>query len=305
MIVAFIGDNGHAREQAAAEFVNGFTGVHGSMAVDKFAGEELELAGLADAISTVPFLSPRRLVIARNISTNKILADQIDKISELVADTTDLVLIEGHVDGRSKFLTNLKKIAEVREFHQLDGSDLVDWIIEQTKQLKGTISPLVAQRLIDRVGTNQQLLANEISKLVLYQPEITEASLKQLTVYMPQSSIFAMLDAAFAGNISQAMLLYAEQRTQGMEPQAIMGMLTWQLHVMTLVKAGGPMSAQDIATKAKLSPFVVRKNQANARRISDTKLMHILEHAIAVDKLMKTTRVDNDDAVRSIILSFA
>ena len=305
MILAFIGDNGHAREQAATEFVNGFSGVHGAMAIDKFAGEELELATLSDAISTVPFLSPRRLVVVRDLSANKVLAEQIETIAASIADTTDMVIIEGHVDGRSKYLTNLKKVAEVREFHQLDGDDLVGWILEQTKKLGGIITRSVAQHLIDRVGVNQNLLANELAKLVLYQPDVTDETVKELTVYMPQSSIFAMLDAAFSGNVSQALTLYAEQRTQGMEPQAIMGMITWQLHAMTLVKAAGSMPANEIASKAKLSPFVVRKNQTNARRITDHKLLQILEHAIEVDKMMKTTRVNVDDAVRSIILSFA
>ena len=305
MILAFVGDNGHAREQAAAEFIAGFTGVHGAMAVDKFAGEELELGALNDAISTVPFLSPRRLVIVRDISANKDLVEQLETIAEAVADTTDMVIVEGHVDGRSKYLTNLKKIAEVREFHHLEGDDLVGWIIEQAKLLGGSIARPTAQQLIDRVGTNQQLIANELAKLVLYQPEITQETIVELTAYTPQSSIFAMLDAAFAGNPAEALKLYSEQRTQGMEPQAILGMVTWQLHALTLVKAGGSMSANDIASRAKLSPFVVRKNQTNARRVSDQKLIQLLEQAIMTDKMIKSSRVNTDDAVQSLILSFA
>ena len=305
MILAFIGDNGHAREQAATEFIAGFTGVHGAMAVDKFAGEELELATLSDAISTVPFLSPRRLVIVRDLSANKTLAEQLELIVESVADTTDLVIIEGHVDGRSKYLSNLKKLAEVREFAHLEGEDLLTWITEQTNHLGGTITRQVAQKLVDRVGTNQQLIANELAKLVLYQPEITPETIAELTVYTPQSSIFAMLDAAFAGNASEALSLYAEQRTQGMEPQAILGMITWQLHSLTLVKAAGTMSANEIAARAKMSPFVVRKNQTNARRLSDHKLIALLEQAIVTDTLIKTTRVNVDDAVQSLIVSFA
>ena len=305
MILAFIGDNGHAREQAATEFVSGFIGVHGAMAVDKFAAEELDFASFSDAISTIPFLSPRRLVIVRDLGTNKSLAEQLDKIAEAAADTTDLVIIESHVDGRGKYLTNLKKLAEVREFAHLDGDDLLNWIVEQTKQLGGTITRGLAQKLVDRVGTNQQLIANELAKLVLYQPEITAETITELTAYTPQSSIFAMLDAAFSGNMSTALTLYKEQRTQGMEPQAIMGMITWQLHALTLVKAAGSMQANEIASRAKLSPFVVRKNQTTARRISDQKLIQLLEKAIETDKNIKTTNINTDDAVQSLILSFA
>lgn len=304
MILAFIGDNSYAREQAAAEFITGFVGVHGAMAVDKFAGEELTFVALSDAITTIPFLSPRRLVIVRDMSTNKPLAEQLEKLSQSIADTTDLVIIEGHVDGRSKYLANLKKFVEVREFTQLDGDSLVRWTVEQTNQLGGRISHQFAQQLVDRVGSNQQLIANELAKLVLYQPDVTAQTIAELTTYTPQGSIFAMLDAAFTGNVAEALGLYSEQRTQGMEPQAILGMITWQMHALTLVKAAGNIPAQEIASRAKLSPFVVRKNQNIARRITDQKLIRLLEQAIETDKMMKTTRVNADDAVRSLLLAF-
>lgn len=305
VILAFIGDNGHAREQAATEFVNGFISVHGTIAIDKFAAEELELSTLIDAVSSVPFLSERRLVIVRDFSTNKPLADQLDSIAQAVADQVDLVIIEGHVDGRSKYLVALKNLAEVRDFTHLEGEELIDWVVNQTGSLGGTIDRQVAQQLLDRVGTNQQLLANELAKLALFDPHITSQTVNELTTYMPQSSIFAMLDAAFSGRIAEALTLYKEQREQGMEPQAIMGMVVWQLHALAVVKAAGSMPANDIAAQAKMSPFVVRKNQTNARRLSDQKLVVLLEQAIKTDRMMKTTRVDSDAAVQTLISAFA
>ncbi|MFO0881908.1 MAG: DNA polymerase III subunit delta [Candidatus Saccharimonadales bacterium] len=305
MILAFIGDNGHAREQAAREFIDAFIGMHGTVAVDRFSGEELELSTLTDAISSIPFLSERRLVIVRDFSTNKQLTEQFEAISQSVADAVDFVIIEGHVDGRSKYLSTLKKLAEVREFSHLEGDDLVAWVVEQTRNLKGTISRSSAQALIERVGTNQQLLANELAKLVLYNPDITSESIQNLTAYAPQSSIFTMLDAAFAGKVGDALKLYAEQRMQGMEPQAILGMVVWQLHSLAIVKTADSMSAGDIASSAKMSPFVVRKNQTTAKRLSDAKLLQLFEHAIATDTMLKSTSVNADDAVRTLITSFA
>lgn len=305
MTIAFIGDNAFAREQAAREYILGFTNVHGSMAVDKFVGEDTDFATLNDAVSTVPFLSPRRLVVVRDFGTNKLLADKLETLVTAVADSTDFVIIESHIDGRSKYLTNLKKLAEVRQFTHLEVDALVAWVVEQTNKLGGSIDRMVAQKLVDRVGQNQQLIANELQKLVLYNPQITEQSINELTSYNPQSSIFAMLDAAFSGKPAEALRLYQEQRDQGMEPQAILGMITWQLHVLTVIKAAGNMSAQDIAARSKLSPFLVRKNQTNAKRISVAKLIKILEQAIKTDLAMKSIAIDADEAVQTLIFSFA
>ena len=305
MIVAFVGDNGQAREQAAKEFVAGFAGVHGTMAIDRLDGETLEMVQLIDAISTLPFLSQRRLVVLRNLSLNKTLTDNLAHITDNTADTTDLVIIENHIDGRSKYLSNLKNLADVREFEHLEGDALIKWIVEQTMLLGGQITFETAQALVDRVGTNHQLLANELQKLILYNPKISTLSIQLLTTYNPQSSIFTMLDAAFAGNMSEALKLYTEQRAQGMEPQAILGMITWQLSALAIVKTAGSISVQEIAENSKLSPFVVRKNLVTARRITEKKLVNLFERAIKIDKQMKTTTINPDDAVQSLILAFA
>ena len=305
MILAFIGDNGYDKELAAQEYIAGFVGVHGTVAVDKFIAEDIEATTLSGAVTTMPFLSPRRMVVVRDYSTNKELVEEFEIIAAQVADTTDLVIIENHVDGRSKYLANLKKIAEVREFSHLDGDALVEWVMTHADQFGVLLTRQDAQYLIDRVGINQQLLASELTKLSLLDTTITRQTIDALTSPTPQSSIFTMLDAAFSGDTAQALKLYNDQRSQGMEPQAIMGMITWQLHTLTLVKAAGSMAASDIASKAKLSPFVIRKNQTNAKRLSEHRIIAILEQAIATDRMLKSTRVNADDAVQSLILSFA
>lgn len=305
VIIAFIGDNGYGRELAAEEYVAGFSSTHGSLAIDKFSADELEPRQLIDALSTIPFLSQRRMVVARDISTNKSLVESFEIIADSVADTTDFVIIEQHIDGRSKYLVKLKKTADVREFTHLEGDALVGWLVDESVNLGGSLGRQLAQKLIDRLGTNQQLLANELTKLILFNPHITNESIENLTSRTPQSSIFAMLDAAFAGKLNQALLLYGEQRAQGMEPQAILGMITWQLHILAIVKSAGPIQAGEVASRAKLSPFVVRKNQSNARHISDQKLIKLFEQAIRTDSLLKTTSTNADDALQSLILSFA
>jgi DNA polymerase-3 subunit delta len=304
MIIAFVGDNSHAREQAAREFIDSFSSVYGATAIDRFDGETLDDAQLKDAISTLPFLSPRRLVLVRDLSANKSLADKLETIVDELADTTDLVIIENRVDHRGKYLNILKKLADFREFEHLEGEQLINWLIDQTFMLGGKITAITAQSLVDRVGTNHQLLINELSKLVLYQPEITALTIQLLTSYSPQSSIFAMLDAAFAGDVSMALKLYNEQRAQGMQPQAILGMIAWQLHALSVVKAAGQMSQKEIAERSRLSPFVIRKNMPNTRRISEHQLLSLLDQAIQTDKRLKTTSVNPDDALQALIMSF-
>jgi DNA polymerase III subunit delta len=305
MIIAFIGDNSFAREQAAREFIDSFVGAHGTHAVDRFAATDIEPNTLTGAVTTTPFLSQRRLVIVRDISANKQISDQFEDIVQKTADTTDLVIIESRVDGRSKYLQILRKMTDCREFAQLDGAALVDWILQEVQAGEGTISRADAQYLVDRVGTNQQLVSMEVEKLLLYSSQITRQSIDALTEYSPQSSIFAMLETAFAGNAGKAMSLYQEQRAQGMEPQAILGMIAWQLHILALVKAGHDKDPAEIAAAAKLNPFVVRKSQTAVKRLSFAELSQLLELAADTDYRLKTSKINADDAVSALLLACA
>ena len=301
--IVFMGENSLEKEAAANEFINNFIATHGSMAVDKFAGEELETSILSNAITTIPFLSERRLVVVRNLGTNKLLAESIETIIGNIADTTDLVIIESKIDKRSKYLATIKKMTDVREFAALDGEKLVEFAIDKAKNLKVNISRSDAAYLIDRVGQNQQLVASELEKLSLYDFVITRQNIDLLTTISPTSSIFNLIDSAFSGDISRAIELYDEQRVQGFEPLNILGMLGWQLHILALVKSAGNKSAADIASEAKLSPFIVRKTQTIIKRISYAKLQVLIKQTINIDKQLKTSTIDADLAIKNLLIA--
>jgi DNA polymerase III delta subunit len=81
-------------------------------------------------------------------------------------------------------------------------------------------------------------------------------------------------------------------------------MIAWQLHALSVVKAAGQMSQKEIAERSRLSPFVIRKNMPNTRRISEHQLLSLLDQAIQTDKRLKTTSVNPDDALQALIMSF-
>lgn len=196
-------------------------------------------------------------------------------------------------------------MTDCREFAHLDVQELSTWAVEYATSQQGVLTRQDAQYLVERVGTNQQLVGQEIDKLLLYNPEITKSSIDALTEYTPQSSIFAMLEAAFGGDIKNALKLYEEQRAQGMEPQAILGMIAWQLHILVLVKTGQDKDPAEIASAAKLNPFVVRKSLAVTRRMSFADLSDLLELATNTDYKLKTSKMNANAAVSALLLACA
>ncbi len=149
------------------------------------------------------------------------------------------------------------------------------------------------------------MLSSELEKLLIYNPKITRGTIELLTEASPQSTIFELLEAAFAGNTKKAMQLYAEQRALKVEAPQIIAMLTWQLHILAIVKTAGERSVDEIARDAKINPFVVRKSQGIARKVKILDLRSWIADLLDIDLKSKRTKLDIDDALQNYILKLA
>ncbi len=306
MTYLYYGENTQERDAAVKALLGSFIAVNGDMAVDVIDTEMAEPADVIDAVTTVPFLSPKRLVVLRYVSSNKELALAIETLLNRIADTTDVLFIESHLDARSVFAKTLKKqVNEVKHFESIEGPQLQGWVVQEAAKLGGTIAPRDAQLLLDRVGHNQQLIHNELVKLILVDTTISTDLIREMTHVTPSSSVFAMLDAIMQGNVGGASRMYYEQRAQGMEPQAILGMIIWQLHSLAITVVSRQLPADDIAKKTKLNPFVIRKNMTIAKKISKKQMVALLDAVIATDTTIKTGKAKADSAIHALFIELA
>jgi DNA polymerase-3 subunit delta len=305
VIITLCGNNHFLIRQELKKLVSEFTSEHTDMALESFDGDELVPDQLDSTVQALPFLTEKRMVIVKNGSGNKPLAEKLEQILKNTTDTTDLVFVEEHPDKRSVYYKTLKKMTDFREYNELDINGLSRWLVDEAKSRGGSISIADANYLVKRVGTNQTLLGNELEKLLNYTPAITKQSIDLLTEQTPQSTIFELLDAAFAGNMKKAMELYEDQRKQKVEPLAILAMIAWQLHSMAIVKTAGQQSSEDVAKKAKLNPFVVRKTQNIVRKLSVSEIKSLIGRTLELDIRLKSVSIDADEALKSLILTIA
>jgi DNA polymerase-3 subunit delta len=303
MIVTVSGSNDFARKAELKRLVSDFVAEHGDLALERLDASELELGALLDAVQSLPFLSPRRMIVLGEPSVNKSIAEKFEQVIDNVNETTDLIISEPKPDKRSVYYKLLKKKTELREFNQLDGRELAQWLAGEARARGGSLSTSDAQYLVERVGIGQLMLSNELDKLLAYDPAIKRASIDLLTEPAPQSKIFDLLDAAFAGNHKRAMQLYHDQRAQRVEPQQILALLIWQLHILALVKAAGNKSSQQIASEARISPYTAGKTQNIARRLSMAEVKKLVADALDLDVRLKSEAVDADAALQHFLLS--
>lgn len=301
MVVTLTGSNFYLLKKRLDELLAEFAAKHSELALERIDAEEADAQTILDAVQSLPFLAGRKLVVIRNIGANKTASGQIEQIIDSAGETTDLIFYEPSPDKRAAYFKVLKDRTELEEFSEMDLPGLAGWLVDEVKKQGGEISPADANYLVERIGSSQEQLANELAKLITYQPAVTRDNIDRLTEKTPQSKVFDLLDAAFGGNKRLALQLYAEQRAQKVEPQAIMAMVAWQLKLLALTKTAPGKSPAQIASEAGLSPYPVQKAQNLARKIDDKRLRLMIAEALAIDEKGKSTGIDLDEALKTYL----
>jgi DNA polymerase-3 subunit delta len=305
MITALTGSNSFLLQQSLQQIVNAYVKEYGDIGLERIAGEDATYEQIQGSLESLPFLTPKKLVILRVPSTNKQFAEKLERLIERIPDSVDVVIVEPKPDKRSVYYKFLKKNTICVEFNELDARELPSWLVGQAKLGEGSVSIADARYLVERIGANQQLLSSEIQKLLDYDPVITRATIDVMTDQTPQSTVFQLVDATFAGNAKRALELYGEQRRQKVEPLAIMGMIAWQLHILALVKTAGDKLLSEVATESKVSPYVLQKSQNIVQNMSLATLKQLIRRVVDLDVRLKTVTIDADEAMAQLFVDIA
>jgi DNA polymerase-3 subunit delta len=303
VIRIFTGENEVLRQDALREVVATFIAEYTDMAVERLDGEEADYNRMHEAVQSMPFLVARKLIVLRKPGANKEFVENLEQFIADIAETNDVVIVEPKLDKRLGYFKQLKKLTGFQEFGSLDGPGLARYLTDYAKSQGGSLRIAEANLLIDRVGNNQLTLQHEIDKLVMYDSNLTKDTVELLTDRTPQSNIFELLDAAFSGDARRTMKLYDEQRDMRVEPQQILAMLVWQLHILAIAKAAGSRSPETIAKETKLSPFTVRKSLGLARRITASRLKELVGSLCVFDVRLKSEGISADEVVRYYLLA--
>lgn len=302
MITTLTGVNSFLLKAELTKLIDVFLQDHGEMGLEKLDGADDSFERMTEALQSLPFLASKKLVVLRTPGGNKQFAEKFDELLPSIPNRTNVIIVEPKLDKRLSYYKTLKKLTDFKEFHELDVPQLAQWLVKTAKEKGGEFSWSDAQFLVERVGANQQLLYNELTKLLDYNPKVTRESIELLTDPSPQSTVFELLDAAFNGRTKRALALYEEQRRQKVEPLAIMALLAWQLHILALIKTAGERAPGQIVSEAKLNPYVVNKSQALASNLTLVELKKLISEALRLDIRLKSESIDADEALQDYLI---
>ncbi len=290
-------------------------------------GQQLSLSQLADACSAVPFLCPHRLIIVRGLlgrfesksgsqrratrSRGKLnsgleewtgLADYVKQMPP----TTVLALVDGEIKASNRLLKSLAPLAKVMGFAPLGDKNLSDWIKDHVKLGGGTISPGAVKLLVGLVGADLWAMSSEVDKLLAFCSErpIDEDSVRQVTSYSREASVFSLVDAVLEGRREVAQQLLYRLLRDGAAPSYVLVMITRQLRLIVLAKELGQRLFRP-ETRGRLEPtsdYGLEKavRQANAYTLERIKKAY--HKLLETDVAIKTGKYDGDLALDLLVV---
>ncbi|HEX5797780.1 MAG TPA: DNA polymerase III subunit delta, partial [Candidatus Saccharimonadales bacterium] len=305
MISVFAGSNFYLIKNYVDGIKNDFISNNGDMSVEEVDCEEIEMETLLNALQSLPLFSTKKLVIAKNISLNKKLSEQIEQIFSMEEFASDLIIVEKDIDKRSVYYKFLKKNSDFTSCDEPDEEQSVNWLLGEAKNKGAALSAQDARYLVSRIGLNQQQLENEFNKLINYDKNITKSSIEALTMQSPQSSIFNLIDTAFSGDTEATLSIYEDQKAQGSQPQSIFGMVIWQANIIAAVAAGGNLSPSELSSATGIKPFSISKASRIYKKIGRSGVNNLLDRLVDVDRQMKTRSTNPDELLKNLLVTIS
>jgi len=317
LIIFLYGSDSYRLKQAGEDIVSRYRAKYSS-GINLFTFNFADDIGeniLASAIKSFSFFNEHKLIVCKNILGNKQAADTLAKLIKDYALESDpsmtLLAIESLSEKeaitKNKELSGLlsKKPNFVKVIDLLEGSRLSEWIVREFEIRGCSINQRALNQLINLTGNDTWTLVNEIEKLTAYKSRgvVGEADVALLVSPKIDSNIFDLIDAISSKNRSQgAELLYRELKS-GRDPYYILTMIIYQFRNLLMVGGllGDGYSQAEIAKKAKIHPFVVKKTSAQLSRFKQEEAVDIYRQLLLMDTGFKSGRFDLQDLLHTIL----
>jgi DNA polymerase-3 subunit delta len=252
-----------------------------------------ELASVLDALRTLPFLAPRRLVMIRDadafVSAHR---EALEEYLQSPVGTASLVMMVSSFPKNTRLAKLVAKVGTIYDCKAPDTSKLDGWIGKSAGKRGKKVAPEAVQLLTQWVGGDLAQLDQEIEKLSLYvgdRDTITLEDVGRVVSAGGAAEAFALPNALTIGNAGKALDALGSMLTTRGEEFKTLGMIGWHLRrairaQQLLAQGQNPQSAM----KAVKVFYNQREFASLLQRRPLGKLAEDFSKMLAADRAMKT-----------------
>lgn len=297
MIILLTGDNAY---QAAEEIRRLEHDV--GVSIERFSGEELDMAKLADIMKGASLFASTRLIVIDTLSTRPDLWAQAAEWMTFVDDRTTLVLRDEKPDKRTRAYKEILKHAKLIEaisWTEKQRGLAERWLTALAKEQGVAVSSMQVRDMVSRalvLGSksgqrvvDQQMLAHAVTAL-RGSKSVTDDTIATVLPVSTSDAVFDLLDIAVQGNgtLLRQRLDDFRLTQEGYQLLALVLSQWSQLVMLGLTKGE---YAGDI------HPFVKQKLQIVATKLSRAQLRRLTVLAAELDIATKSTGLTAWDAL--------
>lgn len=273
---------------------------------------EVSVADVLDELRTVPFLTPKRVVVVKNadefVSQNRPL---LEKYFDNPCRTGQLILTVRTWDARTKLAKKLPEVGKLIEVKQPPSWQLPGRLSKYAGDAHDKrLDKDAAELLIELTGDDLPRLYSEIDKLAVFadaEKVITAKHVESLIGYNRIYGAFEVIDAMVAGKTAEAIArlrnMFAEDKNA---EYTVVGAFAFHFrrmyHATVLLEKGTSTSevAKRLRIWANIESFF-----AQVRKMTLPQLSRILSQLGTIDYAIKTGQTKAQVAVEQLVLKLA
>jgi DNA polymerase-3 subunit delta len=273
---------------------------------------EVSVADVLDELRTVPFLTPKRVVVVKNadefVSQNRPL---LEKYFDNPCRTGQLILTVRTWDARTKLAKKLPEVGKLIEVKQPPSWQLPGRLSKYAGDAHDKrLDKDAAELLIELTGDDLPRLYSEIDKLAVFadaEKVITAKHVESLIGYNRIYGAFEVIDAMVAGKTAEAIArlrnMFAEDKNA---EYTVVGAFAFHFrrmyHATVLLEKGTSTSevAKRLRIWANIEGFFEQ-----VRKITLPQLSRILSQLGTIDYAIKTGQTKAQVAIEQLVLDMA
>ena len=328
MLHLFYGEDEFSRESAVADLKTevGPPDIR-DINVAEFDARDTTPEQVTALCSTVPFMTPRRLVVIRGLlsrferrgagagpanggqSPGAKSWDSLWKYAPEMPPTADLALVDGRLTQSNSMLRKAQAVATVKTFPPLRGERLKGWIRNAAAGKNAEIMPDAVNGLADLSGGNLRVLDGELDKLALYADgrAITMDDVQGMVSFTGEASVFVAVDAVVEGRPDVALRSLRRLLDDGNSPAFVLAMIARQIRLLILAKdiRSQGVPASELGGRLRVSGYPLRKTLDQETMFTPEGLREAHRKLVEADLSAKTGRFDEETALELLVTELA
>jgi DNA polymerase-3 subunit delta len=278
---------------------------------------------IIDSAETVPLMSPRRLVIVREVDKlsrkeQAVLADYIESPNP----ATVLVMVthfprpgEQRDSGRirkiegSELFSKARGVGDTLKFtfgQRGKQQKLEGWIRDEFEKRGKSVSEEAQDLLLKTVGKQLRELEDAIERACLYSGDtsiISAKGIEMVTVPTADKAVFDFVDAVSDRRRDLSLYLFNGLIRQGESPLRVFNMLLRHFRLMARVKTlSAERDYQQMSSRLGVPPFLIGKCIQQSRKFSSERLRSCFSEFKQAQVELHSSRYLNEKEYQSLVI---